>query len=182
MTARTVRARWAPARAGGVTLFEVLIVVALIAVLTAIAAPMYTQYIIRGQRAAAKTALLQMSQAMERYYTSCGTYTTATAGPCFTGTAPVNYPLATPVGGPNCFAVSPGSGSATYCLGPSPATAPTLTSYLLVATPCGDAASGCPASANMAYTDPTCDVLSIDNTGAKGTPNNVALAAQCWQQ
>jgi type IV pilus assembly protein PilE len=173
-------------RGRGLTLIEVLIAVAIVAVLTAIAVPMYSQYLVRGQRAAAKTALLQMSQAMERYYTACGTYATTTTGPCAgTISSTVVYPLSTFVSGSTgCNAMSPASGGATYCLSAAPLPAVSPTSYTLQAVPCGDGGSGCPAgTSNLSFTDPACDVLMIDNTGLKSVGTAATSpASQCWQQ
>ena len=52
----------APAR--GFTLIEVMIVVAIVAILSAIALPSYTEYIRRGNRAEARAGLLQAAQWM----------------------------------------------------------------------------------------------------------------------
>lgn len=58
----------------GFTLIEVMIVVAIVAILTAIALPSYTEYVRRGHRAEARAALLQAAQWMERAATATGTY------------------------------------------------------------------------------------------------------------
>lgn len=61
-------------KAGGFTLIEVMIVVAVIAILAAIALPSYQEYIRRGNRAEARASLLQAAQWLERVATSTGTY------------------------------------------------------------------------------------------------------------
>ena len=58
----------------GFTLIEVMIVVAIVAILAAIALPSYNEYIRRGHRAEARAALLQGAQWMERAATATGTY------------------------------------------------------------------------------------------------------------
>lgn len=65
----------------GFTLIEVMIVVAIVAILSAIAVPSYQEYIRRGHRAEVRAALLQASQWMERAATANGTYPLAAAFP-----------------------------------------------------------------------------------------------------
>lgn len=64
-------------RAAGFTLIELMIVVAIIAVLTAIAYPAYTSYITKTRRVAAEGCLSESANFMERYYTTNLTYTAA---------------------------------------------------------------------------------------------------------
>ena len=62
-------------RAGqGFTLIELMIVVVVIAILSAVAYPSYTEYVRRGHRAEARTGLLEAAQWMERAATAQGTY------------------------------------------------------------------------------------------------------------
>lgn len=61
-------------RAHGFTLIEVMITVAIAAILVAIALPNYTEYVRRGARSEARAALLQTAQWMERAATASGTY------------------------------------------------------------------------------------------------------------
>ena len=61
-------------RVTGFTLIEVLLVVSLIAVLTAIAVPNYRTYVLRANRTEARAALLELAAAQERFYLQCHTY------------------------------------------------------------------------------------------------------------
>jgi type IV pilus assembly protein PilE len=61
-------------RQRGVTLMELLVVVAVIGILAAIAIPTYRRYVVRANRADAKVALMQTAQNLERCYTNSSPY------------------------------------------------------------------------------------------------------------
>lgn len=58
----------------GFTLIELMIVVAIIAILAAVAFPSYTEHILKGRRADGKNMLLQLSALQERFYSENGFY------------------------------------------------------------------------------------------------------------
>ena len=58
----------------GFTLIELMVVVAVVGILSAIAYPSYAEYIRRGHRADARAGLLQAQQWLERAATATGAY------------------------------------------------------------------------------------------------------------
>lgn len=145
----------------GFTLIEVLIVVAIVAILTAIAVPNYTRYVERGRRAEARELLMRVAAAEERYYTNFNRYTDNIAA-----AAPVGLGL------PNLIsehytidAVLTGGNNQTYVLRAAPpAVYPPAHAY---------AGKPNPQSKDK------CGTLSINNAGVKdktGTESN----GKCW--
>jgi len=79
----------------GFTLIELLIVVAIIGILSSIGYAAYTEHVREGYRTEAQSALLQLQQAMERFYTENNTYVGTHDGgtpeaDVFPATAPLN--------------------------------------------------------------------------------------------
>lgn len=135
----------APPAAAGFTLIEVLIALALVAILTTVAFPSYRDYIVRSSRSAAQTELLELSSVQEKIYLNANAYSgdvaaayngTATGGLGKTGgrtddgkytlalaTAGQMYTLtATPVSGTaqqNDGAFSIGSDASRACVAPA---------------------------------------------------------------
>lgn len=149
----------------GFTLIELMIVIAIIALLTAIAVPSYNEYIRRSYRADAKNTLVAIAQRLEQNYTLTGSYAaTQTA-------VPINDAyLTTPWG----LGQTPPSGTARYNMTFINA-APSATTYTLVATPFS------------AQVGDTCGSLTLDYRNLRGVViNNVTYAnrdadtLRCW--
>lgn len=75
MTPRTI-----PRPTRGFTLVELMVVVAMVAILASIGYPSYLSQVAKGRRADAKQALVELAQKLERYYTERGTYAGAALG------------------------------------------------------------------------------------------------------
>ena len=83
-------------RPTGFTLIELMITVAIIAVLAAIAIPNYTDYVRRGKLQEATSTLLSMRTKMEQYFQDNRSYTTPGApvlAPCTAGSSVPIPPL-----------------------------------------------------------------------------------------
>jgi type IV pilus assembly protein PilE len=76
-SAATARRRPNQDRQHGVTLIELVVVAASIAVLAAIAIPSYRNHVLRAHRTEARAALLALATAQEKFHLRCRRYATA---------------------------------------------------------------------------------------------------------
>lgn len=158
----------------GLTLMELLVALVVIGILAAIAIPNYAAYVTRSKRAAAKTALLEAAQFLERNYTASGCYDRASTADCV---ARSGAALALP------FDRAPSEGRASYAL---TVTFATPQQFELRATPCATAGT-CPAGSDP-FSDLECGEFTLTQTGARGvriggTPSaDTALINRCWER
>lgn len=143
----------------GFTLVEVMIVVVIVGILSAVAFPSYTSSVNKGKRAQARTAILELVQQQERYMTQRNTYL------FFTNNLGTTVPASVP------FKTYSGDNVA------SPA-------YWLSASACGTAtARDCVTiTATPTATDAEAGALSMTSTGLKtcsGTAGTTNLKV-CW--
>jgi type IV pilus assembly protein PilE len=144
----------------GFTLMELLIAVAVIALLAAIALPAYQDQLLKARRSEGKTALLKALQLEERHYTSNGTYI-ADLGPLFGLAAGV-----VPKSGDD-----PAQGRYSLTAAADPANGNDLKQgVLLTATPV------------TGFSDPYCGILTINSLGVKtfASTNGKGTKDVCW--
>ncbi|MBK4738081.1 type IV pilin protein [Noviherbaspirillum pedocola] len=143
--------------ARGFTLIELMIAVVIVGILAAVAWPSYRSYVQRGELAEAKTAMLDIAQTQERYYTNNGSYLAYAEAPAAAPSGWTNYTGSSASNFKYKIKVEAGTidGSVT-----------TITdAYKITATPSNASAP--------------CGTLQLDSTGAK-SPATAASIGACW--
>jgi type IV pilus assembly protein PilE len=134
----------------GFTLVELMITVAIMAILTAIVVPAYTSYVVKANRGAAKACMSEYAQFMERYYTTAGNLSYAGATPGTLGCASdanlnsaYTFSVTTNINSPRLYTVT-----------------------------------AAPAGAQLSR-DTQCGTLTLDQAGMRSKSGSAALNS-CW--
>jgi type IV pilus assembly protein PilE len=137
----------------GVTLMELLVVIVVLGILASIAFPSYRAYLLRAQRAEAKTALLQLQAGQEKFYLNGNSYTDAidTASPDGLGLSDFTET------GKYQITVELGEGGQSYT------------------------ATAAPAADGGQEDDTLCGSFTITDTGVRGNEDATLSTAECWR-
>lgn len=138
-------------RAGGFSLIELMVVLAIAGILAAIAIPSYMRHTIKTHRVAAEGCLSEYANYMERYYTTN-----------------LRYDQAPDATANTLPALTCQQQSANYYDFALPAASLKPSEYVVTATPKG----------TQQTRDTQCGTLSLDQTGARGASG--PGGATCW--
>jgi type IV pilus assembly protein PilE len=156
----------------GFTLIELMIVVAIIGILSAIAYPSYQEYVKRSHRAEAQRGLMEAAQYMQRFYAANMAYDRLlgdTAARANFSTTDATFPA-------GLRTVKSGS-STMYDVSVVPTTATTTTApgFTLTATP----------TAGSIMANDRCGSLTLNSSGVKNIvdlpPGSTATVKDCWK-
>ena len=141
----------------GFTLIELMITVAIVAILAAVALPSYRNSVDKSRRAEARGQLLETAQFMQRYYSQNDRFDKNVAG--------------TAVTIPTDLSVVPrgvAAGAATYAI--SFTADPTISTFSVRAVP----RSGGPMASDA------CGTFSLDNAGRRSVSGTKSVV-ECWR-
>ena len=163
--------------AAGFTLIELMITVAIVAILAGIALPSYSAYVARARRADARTQLLQAAQFMQRFYAANDRYNLDRSDNSVLGIPPL--------GMPESLRKSPADSTAAtaiYQLNTAIAAAGNYTATVNVSA---YTLTMAPITGGVAATD-ECGMFTITSIGVKGvmvggSAGSTTLRDKCWK-
>jgi type IV pilus assembly protein PilE len=144
-----------PCRPRGFTLIELMITVAIIALVSAIAFPSYTSFIARGKRADARGQLMQAAQFMQRFYSANDNFANTRSGQTAQDAMPSNLQRA------------PADGVQQYSLTVSA----TTSAYTLTMAPL----------AGTAMANDPCGSFIVTSTGVRDVTGATKSRDECWK-
>lgn len=139
----------------GFTLIELMIVVAIVAILAAIVYPSYQDSVIKAKRAEGRAALMQVMQQQERYYTQNNTYSLVSK------TTPNNFK----------WFSGDSAASSSYEIKAEVCTGDVIGNCVMLTAMPGT------SNVNPGYKDAKCGDLTLSSTGAK---DRSGTATNCW--
>lgn len=143
-------------RAGGFTLIELMITVAIVAILSAVAYPSYVSHLARGKRSAAESFAMTLANKEEQSLLNARCY--------------FNYPTDTTCSVPASITV-PNEVATNYAITIAATnTAGAPPTYTITAQPTG----------SQATNDSKCGSLTLDNGGTKGRSGTDSVN-NCWK-
>jgi type IV pilus assembly protein PilE len=147
----------------GFNLIELMVALAIVAILAAIAVPMYTKQVEQSRRVDARTAILDIAGREERYLSVSSSYTNLPANLGYTAAA--------------AFPMTVGSGYYEVNVTVAAAAPPLGPTYTVFATP---------VAGSSQLKDLACQYFSVTNTGAQfssasSSGSGANTASVCWQ-
>jgi len=142
---------------GGFTLLELMIVVVIIGILSALGYPSYMQYVVSTKRTAATSVLLQVADRQQQFFMDNKTFTADMTN--------LGFPASPLVVGDDGRSLASGDAKSVYTISMSNVG---VTTYTITATP---------LHAQLSR-DTECGALTLDQSLAKGAGGAVA---DCWR-
>lgn len=140
----------------GVTMMELMIVVAIVGLLSAIAYPNYTRFVAKSKRASSASVMLQVADRQQQFFMDNKQYATVMTS--------LGYETDTITINDNGSVVTAGDSKRTYSLSLTDASA---TAYTILATP----------QLSQATSDYDCGNLTLTDAGIKG---HSGAGDNCW--